>query len=202
MLRIAHDPGHGTPFTYDDGSAGYRSGIVHAGVSEAAWVLRHVRYLAEVLAPMAVHQILRTSEVGGSYADRASKVDPQTDLVICHHVNGQFDDGGNALPKIDGLMVFNLPGSYVTREVGEAIMRAAPSELRRHKQKVIPANPGDWTRRTYNVMQVYHRIGYQVLLIEWGFATSPIDRAVLLAEKSTLALAGSLAAGIGRLSEL
>lgn len=187
-MLIAHDPGHGCPPR--------PTGTSHGGLVERDWVLSMARDLAAAV-PWCKHLLLRSGPSGPTYPERAARAESAgADLVLCHHVNAAAD------PSLDGLMCFVPPGSHIAREVGEAIMRAAPAELRRTKPKPIPSGPGDWTADAWAVMLHYHQRGLPVVLIEWGFATSPVDLAVLMAPSSRPALCAAGAAGIARAVDL
>lgn len=188
MILVAHDPGHG--------AGASPTGCVHGGLIERDWVLQLAQDLVAA-TPWARHMLLRTGPVGMIYADRAAEAEQlEAQLVISHHVNAHAD------PQVDGLMTFHVPGDHLAREVGEAVMRAAPYELLRAKPRSTPSSPGDWTRDAYGVLAHYRSRGLSVVLVEWGFATSARDRAVLMSPASRPALCAAGAAGIARAMEL
>lgn len=190
-MIIGHDPGHGY----------LHKGVPHPGTSlgtitERDWVMQQATELTTAL-PWAQHYLLRHGESGPVYPMRAaSAAELGCDIVFCHHVNA------GPTPELDGLMVFVIPGDHITREVGDAIMRAAPSELRRRKPRSTPATSSDWTRDAHGVLRHYHERGVRAVLIEWGFATSPLDRAVLLSAASLPARCMAAGAGSARAFEL
>lgn len=187
-LLVAHDPGHG---------AGPRpTGTCHGDLIERDWVLRMAEDL-EAAVPWARHRLLRTIDVGPTYSDRA--VDAEAcgaSLVLSHHVNAHVDT------SLDGLMCFVAPDDQIGLEVGNAIMRAAPAELRRKKARSTLSRSGNWTRDAWSVLERYRARGIPVVLIEWGFATSPNDYGVLMSPASRPALCAAGAAGIARAFEL
>ncbi len=193
MTLIGHDPGHGRIL---DPKHGPDPGTVHGALTERDWVLQLALDLAAA-TPWAAHMLLRKGESGLAYSHRAEEADRAgCDLVICHHVNSHRD------PDLDGLMAFHLQGDHLGREVGDAVMRAAPFDLLRHKAKSTPARPDDWTQDAHAVMDHYRDRGLPVVLIEWGFASAPRDYAVLQSPASRPALCAAGAVGIARAMEL
>lgn len=209
QLTVVDDPGHGGPRD---------RGIQHGGIIEAELVLRLTTSCQDQLSHWYVKSILtRSEDIDLDLAERGIiAADFKADLVVSHHVNGIFypeiyplghkeagkphPQAGQSNPDVDGLIVFYLPGCFRSREVAAAIMRSAPAELQRRKQIGIPAIPDNWTRRAYHVLK-YHR-GRPAVLIEWGFATSPRDVAVLTSPASIPALVTAYQAGIARLREI
>lgn len=193
MTLIGHDPGHGRIL---DLKLGPDPGTIHGAITERDWVLQMALDIGSA-TPWAQHLLLRKGESGLSYSKRAEEAERAgCDLIICHHVNSHRD------PDMDGLMAFHLQGDHLGREVGDAVMRAAPFDLLRHKAKSTPARPDDWTRDAHAVMDSYRDRGLPVVLIEWGFASASRDYAVLQSPASRPALCAAAAVGIARAMEL
>jgi len=197
-MKLLHDPGHG----------GSNRGCEHAGLIEREWVLGLSTDLVVALSGFGVQQKLtREMDISLPYEDRAAAGwQWGAKLVFCHHVNAAVkkDSAGVEVPdeSPDGLIAFALAEDSIAQAVGDAIMRAAPIGLLRSKAKTVPATPFDWTENANNVMRHYARHSMHVVLIEWGFATSPRDRAVLQSATSRPALCAAVAAGVGRAYEL
>lgn len=187
-MIIVHDPGHG--------AEGRPRGTEHGDLVERDWVLQMAQDLRASI-PWCTHHLLRTGENGPGYDARASEAEKlRPGLVICHHVNAA------SAVTLDGLMCFYVHGDHIGREAGEAIMRAAPADLRRTKPWPFPSRLGDWTADAYSVLHRYRERGLSVVLVEWGFATAPRDYAVLMSPASRPALCAAGAAGIARSMEL
>jgi N-acetylmuramoyl-L-alanine amidase len=208
-VKLLHDPGHG----------GDNRGCAYHGLDETRWVLQLAHDLEAALAGFGVEQRLtRQEDITISYEQRAEDAwewaGPRC-LVLCHHVNAMVrqiavgkDDAGVPVLQdvpdetVDGLMAFALAQDYRGLEVASAVMRAAPCGLLRRKTKSIPATSQDWTRHAYNVLRPYARRGMIAVLVEWGFATSPRDRAILQSPSSRPAICAAAAAGVSRALEL
>jgi N-acetylmuramoyl-L-alanine amidase len=207
-LKFLHDPGHG--------GAG-SGGCDHGGLDEPEWVLDFSKGLVLALGGFGCEQRLtRTKDVHLHYMDRAEAgLEWGAKLVFCHHVNAmirkvQIGTGQDGEPiwreepdeRFDGLMTFAHATQPKALEIGDAICRAAPARLLQRKPRAIPTTRDDWTGRAYNVMRPYVQHGMTAVLIEWGFATSPRDRAVLMDDAARPTLYAAAAAGLARAMEL
>ena len=86
---------------------------------------------------------------------------------------------GEPVTYRDGLTCYAQASDNLGLEVGAAIMRAAPRDLLVSKVRCVPTSEHDWTKNANYILAQYARWGIPGVLIEWGFATSPRDRATL-----------------------
>ena len=190
-LRIMHDPGHG----------GNNTGIVHGGLIEKEWLLSFVQDVHAQLSHWRIDQFLtRENDAQISLEDRGQMGKTwRADLAIIYHVNGAFDEHEEPNTDMHGLMSFVLPEDWVGKEVGSAIMRAAPMNLRRATTKPTKSMRNHWTGRAYNVLSRHH---CPAVLVELGFATNPVDLGVLKSFSSRPALVTAIQAGVARFIEI
>ena len=220
MTRVFHDAGHPSR-SNDRGIVWPEDG---SGIIEKDWTLAYVLRLIEAfkhLHPDVVQMASRTTDEVLGLRDRAMLAHNfRADIAFSHHVNGMFhqrkavsyeDDGsgdgatpilGELRPHLkgSGLMCFAREDDEIGIEVGAAVMRAAPACLQREEPETYIAKPNNWTRNTYNVLAPYGST--PAVLIEWGFATHPEDRAALLDPRLRTSLDAAMLAGIGRYIEL
>lgn len=199
MTRLWHCQGHG----------GANKGCVHAELEERFWVMKMAQDLEPSLLAWGVEvRYAREGDETIDYSDRAEQARIWgADLAFLHHVNAYRYPPGHPLagqphPNADGLLCLALPTDHIGLEVGSAITRAAPKDLLGRKLRTIPTNPYDWTKHAHSVLLEYGRRGVPAVLIEWGFATSPRDRAILMGANHRPALVAAAMAGVGRFLEL
>lgn len=197
-MKVWQDPQHG----------GSNKGCEWGGLIERHQVVGISNDLVPVLGGMGCEQRLaRTGDETIPYADRAkAAADWGAELAFLHHINAMVYPRGHELEgkpwiRYDGLMTFALADDPKALSVAEVIGHCAPVELRQRMPTYV-ANPHDWTRNAYNCLVHYSRVGIPAVLIEWGFATSPRDRAILQSADHRMSLCAAAACGIGRAYEL
>ena len=186
MTCIVHVPGHG----------GADPGCVHGGLIEKDWTLAMALACEEAIKPWGIEQHLtRRGDINPTArAEAQFASEHKADLVLMHHVNTSEN------PAHDGLMTFALVIDPFGVEVGDAIARAAPARLLRRNPKTTLIHPmdQDWPR-VFNCLK-YHTC--PAVLIEYGFATSFKDRAILMDPLSQHGLVAAVLAGVARMLEL
>lgn len=186
MTCLVHGVGHG----------GADPGCVEGALIEKDWVLKQALACEEAIKPWGIEQHLtrRTDINPTARAEAQFASEHNADLVILHHVNT------NPNPAVDGLMTFALVSDPFGVEVGDAIARAAPARLLRRNPKTTLIHPmdQDWPR-VFTCLK-YHTC--PAVLIEYGFATSPKDLAILLDPLSERGLVAAVLAGVARMLEL
>jgi N-acetylmuramoyl-L-alanine amidase len=112
------------------------------------------------------------------------------DLVISLHLNGSSD------PDAAGLWYFYKHGCLISKRLCENAAKTPPPYFRRSKVRVFdaydtPEIEGDeWLARPEHVIEQYPM---PALLIEYGFATNPIDAGYLLGKSPGKDLADVIA---------
>lgn len=192
LLRVLHDPGHG----------GRNSGVVIGELVEKDYTLQFAKDVYKACQCFNLRQALtRSLDDDATFGERNSIAEGMdADLVLIYHINAIYHDNGDPNPDVDGLMTFVMPGMERSKQTAEAIGRAAPRDLLRRKPKPIPVSAADWTSRAHSCLKAYK--DRDAVLIELGFATSPIDRGVLLSDDSRIALVSAIMCGVGRFCEL
>lgn len=187
QLRILHDPGHG----------GSNSGCQHGELIEKEWVLRFAQDMHNALSHWRIKQnFTRDFDRDMNFSARGNVAyNWRADLALVYHVNAYKKD------NMHGLLCFVLPDRWVEAEVGAAIMRAAPKELRGVVKKPVQSVPKQWTNEAYNTLKEYKDI-CPAVLVEVGFASNPKDYEILMGNASRPALVVSVLAGIARLLEI
>lgn len=197
-MRLWHDPQHG----------GDNRGCEWGGIQERKWVVGMATDLLPSLGVFGCEQRLaRDRDVTIPYEERAETARQWgARLALLHHVNAMVYPEGHELagrpwPKFDGLMTFALGHDSIGLEVAKTIGRCAPRQLVQGKPTYV-ATPHDWTVDAYRCLIHYGRVHVPAVLIEWGFATSPTDSAILQSDIHRPSLCAAAAAGIGRAHEL
>jgi N-acetylmuramoyl-L-alanine amidase len=197
-MRLWHDPQHG----------GTNHGCEYGEIRERDWVLQISTDLEATLGVFGCQQELaRRVDETIHYSERAEAARKWgADLAFLHHVNAMvYPDGheleGQPWVRFDGLMTFALPQDRIGFDVAKAIGKRAPTELMQKKPTYI-ASRDDWTKHAYNCLVHYGRVGIPSVLIEWGFATSPTDRTILLSADHRPSLCATAACGVGRAHEV
>lgn len=198
--RVWQDPAHG----------GSNVGIEYAGIVEKKWTPVIARDCAAMIKALGLadQRFSRDGDIDLDYRQRAQAAAKWgADLALLHHADGCFyprghPRAGQPATDVDGLMCFHLPGDWIGREVGDAIMRAAAHDLLRYKHKSTPACAGDWTYDCYGHLRHYAAEGVPAVLIEWGRLTAPRDLAVLEDVRSRPAVCVAAVAGVARLLEI
>lgn len=188
-FKLIHDPGHG----------GSNLGTQEGGINEKELILEIATDIRAGLSGWRYlkQSMTRIDDRDISFKTRAEKAKMfEAQLALIYHINASSD------PGVDGLTTFVMATNSVESEVAQAIMRAAPYDLLRSKTRPYIASPTDWTRRTYNCMIEYDRLGIPSVLIEFGFATSPIDAPILISEHHRPAMVACVGAGVARAMEL
>lgn len=199
-LKVWHDPQHGGP----------NRGTAWFGLVEKFWVVEMSKSLVPILDKLECEQELaRTRDELIPYGERAQAAKAWgADIAFLHHVNAmvypkKHEKAGDAWEKFDGLMTFALLADHIGMDVAKVIGRCAPVDLLQKKPTyAASSDPDDWTNETYNCLVNYREMGVPAVLIEWGFATSSIDREVLRLAKYRPSLCASVACGVGRAIEL
>jgi N-acetylmuramoyl-L-alanine amidase len=185
---IAHDPGHGAPPAIQ--------GVCANGIVERDAVL-HIATDVAAGIPYVDHRLLRTGPVGVLDADRAKAAKALgAGLVVCHHINEDADKTSH------GLITFYAPGDAIGEEVANVMADNSPARMVRTAGfRTYGASMSDWTSRALWVIGHYRAVGIPCVLIEWGFASNPIDAAFLLNPGNRPAMIACVAAGIARFME-
>jgi N-acetylmuramoyl-L-alanine amidase len=196
MKRIWHDEAHG----------GRNLGIQFAGISEKKWtpvIARDVAAMLKCIGGVEQRFARDGQDIDLDYDTRAEDaLRWGADFAMLHHANGGFFDDGTPRVSMDGLICFHPRGDWKGREVGDAMMRAAPYDLLRTKHKSYPASKVDWTEDAYAHLHHYSDRNIPAVLVEWCFLTAPRDVAVLEDVRSRPAMCASAVCGIARLFEL
>jgi N-acetylmuramoyl-L-alanine amidase len=183
---LDHVPGHG----------GEDPGCLQLGTPEKDWVLSMALDCETAIKPWGIEQHLtRRTDINTSPHEESQLcMEHGAHLAICHHVNT------NDNPEVDGLMCFALASDPWGVQIGDAIMRAAPAGLLRRSPKttLIHPNDRDWPR-VYTSLRLFT---CAAVLIEYGFATSPKDREILLDPVSRPALVAAVLCGVARFQQL
>ena len=194
QIRLMHDPGHGSE---------RNTGTDCGGIHEKDLVLEIATDVRGALSACRdlKQSMTRIDDRELSFKQRAEKAEEfEAELVIIYHVNAMLHPDGSPNPDVDGLMVFVPQIAPRSREIAEAVLRAAPLELQRKNPHPYVANPNDWTRNAFNCMAQY--VGRERILVELGFATSPTDLDILRSEIDRPAICASIAAGVARFMQL
>lgn len=190
--RIMHFPGHG-----GQGDTRHEKGYISPDGSfvERQWVLDLAYDIHVTCDRWGVDSAMgRTDDTCLSFRERSDiAIKHGANFVIEHHVNAHKDH------EIDGLMCFCRAHDNVGMEVCEAIARAAPKLLLRRKSRAYLTSEHDWTKDAHACLRKHM---CSAILIEWGFATSTRDLAILTSPHSRPALVAAFMAGVGRLFEV
>lgn len=192
-MIVAHDPGHGkihngvldtgTPARFDANT----DGVVDAQDTEALVVSKIVSSIVDGI-DWVTHTLLRDGPVGPTYSQRAKMAkDRGASIVLCHHINA------SDVEKPSGLYAYYLAESELGHEVASAISRSAPRPVWRGA--ATPASP-QTSQGAKNILDCYAAAGVTAVLIEWGFATNPSDRAFLADLRWRPAIVSCAAVGI------
>ena len=191
-MKVFHCPGH----------CGESHGCEYNGIVEKDWVLTFAQYLSDKLAPTCEQYMGRTGDYKESYKLRASvAAEIGVDLVIMHHINAITGADGLPIERIDGLMTFYKPGDVIGQEVARVMGRCAPESMQQKKPHYA-TSPHNWTKRADNCLSAYRDHRIPVVLVEYGFATSPNDAEFLQDDSNWVSLFATVAAGVGRATEL
>lgn len=192
-MIVAHDPGHGK--IHDgvlDGGTLARfdangDGVVDAQDTEALVVSKLVSSIVDGI-DWVTHTLLRDGPVGPPYSTRAKMAkDRGASIVLCHHINAYADD------KPSGFYSYYLPESELGHEVASAMARSAPRPVWRGAATPAGAKTSQGAK---NILDCYAAAGVTAVLLEWGFATNPSDRAFLSDLRWRPAIVACAAVGI------
>jgi N-acetylmuramoyl-L-alanine amidase len=94
-------------------------------------------------------------------------------LVVCVHVNSM-----DTQPTWHGLTTYHLSGSWIGRELGNTMMRAAPKPLHKAGWTSISTDEGagKWIQRPRNVLRVHQ---CAAVLVEVGYCSNQGDAKAL-----------------------
>ena len=185
----------------DSGHGGEDRGATAGGLfDEASYNLAMSLELGRKLRNSGYQvQFSRTDDVDMSLAERAVKAKALgAKLVISSHVNA------HPSPTLRGLLVFVRRGDWIAYEVAQAIMRAAPPEMRIDGQAIWMTHDDltlkkKWLQPPHNVLSPYDM---PAALVEWTYCTNPGDREALLHAPTRDSLILSGECGVARWRQL
>lgn len=201
-MQVCIDPGHG----------GENTGTQWGGIVEKDWNLEIARMLFAACDPSTGAWMTRFDDVDVPLHERGNiSQEMLATLAIVIHVNAMvdsvpFEEGDpnydSEFPAYRTVAKENFRGAlafcldrYPDKRIAQRIMDCMPQGLGNFYGKPKIASKNDWTSNAYNCI-VTHAAHCPTVLIECGYATSPIDRKILMSDAGKVGIVAALMAGI------